>query len=94
MNNLCLSCNKNNGFYELYNETNKLFKRCFKNINGYYLDNDNQVFKSCYSTCSTCENEGNETNHNCNTCNNKNPYKSGSNCYNYSVDCSINEKNK
>ena len=94
MNNLCLSCNKNNGFYELYNETNKVFKSCFKNINGYYLDNDNQVFKSCYSTCSTCENEGNETNHNCNTCNNKNPYKSGSNCYNYSVDCSINEKNK
>ena len=93
MNNLCISCDKNNGFYELYNETNNLFKNCYKNINGYYLDN-NKIFKPCYSTCLTCEKEGNETNHNCITCNNKNPYKSDTNCYNYSIDCSINNKYK
>ena len=44
MNNLCISCDKNNGFYELYNETNNLFKNCYKEINGYYLDNDNKIF--------------------------------------------------
>ena len=99
INDLCISCDNSNGYYELYNETNNILKRCYKNIQGYYLDQENQVFKRCYNSCLTCEKEGNEFEHNCKECTNENPYKSGSNCYtkqedNKFIDCTKNEIDK
>ena len=39
-------------------------KDCFKEIEGYYLDEANKEYKSCYYSCKTCEIEGNDENNN------------------------------
>ena len=58
---------------------------CYKEINGYYLDRINLIFKKCYYTCESCDIKGDIINHNCLKCNeeysfeiNKNNFK---NCY-------------
>ena len=35
---------------------------------GYYLDNDNNIYKQCYNKCKKCEREGNDENNNCLEC--------------------------
>ena len=75
--NLCITCNNNMGFFEINNETNNEFKRCFNMLQGYYLDIENQVYKPCYNSCLSCEKGGNRVIHNCKECNEQNPFKSG-----------------
>ena len=65
--NKCLSCENNFGFYPLYNKSNS-FIDCYNSIEGYYLDEENKEFKKCYQTCKTCINSGNEVEHNCISC--------------------------
>jgi hypothetical protein len=65
--NKCLSCENNFGFYPLYNKSNS-FIDCYNSIEGYYLDEENKEFKKCYQTCKTCINSGNEEEHNCISC--------------------------
>ena len=39
---------------------------CYKNPDGYYLDNN--TYKQCYYICKNCQGYGNENNHNCTEC--------------------------
>ena len=83
---LCNKCNKN--FYPMENDPSNIgdYINCYKEINGYYLDENKNLFRKCYDSCQTCKIGGNQNNHNCLTCNpnypnekNVNNYK---NCYN------------
>ena len=38
---------------------------CYKDLKGYYLDNNTLLYKKCYYTCETCEIKGNNITHNC-----------------------------
>ena len=65
--------------------TNKAFnirKICLDTIpTNYYLDNNDNIYKECYSTCKTCSQSGTDTNHNCNSCKNEFIYKYNNNCF-------------
>ena len=87
--NLCISCNDN--YYpksdELINNNNT-YINCYNHVEGYYLDNNDLIYKPCYYSCKSCDKKGNEMEHNCLEC--KNNYNismnlNGSsymNCYN------------
>ena len=66
--NLCISCNDN--FYPKSDEliNNNVYINCYNNPESYYLDNNDLVYKPCYSTCKSCNKEGNELEHNCLEC--------------------------
>ena len=52
--------------YELINKTDKI---CYdKTPEGYYLDENNEIFKNCFETCKYCKGEGDEINNNCTQC--------------------------
>ena len=66
--NLCTICN--DGFYtKLNDEANQdSYINCYKNLDGYYLDVENSIYKPCYDTCETCNKEGTKTENNCLKC--------------------------
>ena len=67
-NKLCVSCNKDQGYYPLEKDYNKnYFIECYKNPDKYYLKN-NSFYKSCYKKCQKCNKHGNDTFHNCIEC--------------------------
>ena len=37
-------------------------------INGYYKDDNNKIFKLCYYLCKSCDAQGTISNHQCNEC--------------------------
>ena len=84
-NNLCLSCNNDKGYYQKFEdkERNATFINCYKNLEGYYLDND--VYKKCFDTCKTCKELGDNNNHKCLECRNNYEFKNylgvRQNCY-------------
>ena len=66
-NNFCISCNNNNGYFKKSDETN--FVECYSGeLDGYYLDKINNIYKKCYKTCKKCSEEGNAMNHKCSEC--------------------------
>ena len=71
--NLCSKCHT--GFYPMENDISNVGKYfdCFNEINGYYLDENDSIFKKCYERCTKCEIKGNNTNHNCLECNSNFP---------------------
>ena len=52
--NLCDECNIN--YYQKENDELNIGKyiNCYKELDGYYLDLNNSIFKKCYETCQTC----------------------------------------
>ena len=69
--NLCETCNIDEDYYSKINNTlNRYpFIHCGKEgFEGYYLDNNDNIYKPCYSSCEACKETGNETNHNCLSC--------------------------
>ena len=70
---LCTECNTN--YYTIENYPYNLgeYIKCFKNLQGYYLDNC--LYKECYYTCKTCNTSGNSEIHNCLECNDNYPIK-------------------
>ena len=63
---LCTKCHIN--FFP--NEDDPLnlgeYINCYnENQDGYYLDNQNKIYKKCYFSCKTCNIGGNKLNHNC-----------------------------
>ena len=61
---------------------------CYKDIEGYYLDKNESLFKKCYKSCYTCEIKGNNLTHNCLQCNNNFPIKvNHSNYFNCYKEC-------
>ena len=83
---LCNKCNDN--YYPKENDESNYgeYIECYKEINGYYLDKNNSIFKKCFNSCETCEIGGNSENHNCLICNNYFPFRINIsnyyNCYN------------
>ena len=69
----CLSCK--DGFYPIYNDSlnSNSFIKCYKDLEGYYLDNINLNYKKCWHSCKTCVNKGNNIFHNCFLCNSNYP---------------------
>ena len=66
--NLCISCSNN---YHIKNDESSLFgnfKKCYKDPPRYYLNNYNQRYYKCYSSCERCYGEGNFRIHNCLMC--------------------------
>ena len=90
---ICGICGNN--FFMKYdynsNSNNDSYINCFDAQNGYYLDKNDYLYKSCYHSCKTCEIDGNELFHNCFEC--KDDYKYEKNFLNYK-NCykNINEK--
>ena len=81
--NSCIECiNSNYPIYEV-NNNNSEFKKCYKDLEGYYLDNSIKKYKQCYETCKVCVQGGNNSKHNCLKCNTDYPFMYNSNCYEY-----------
>ena len=74
-NKLCTKCNTN--YYQMENDPSNLgeYIDCYKEINGYYLDKNDSLFKKCYYRCETCEIKGDDITHNCLECNDNYFYK-------------------
>ena len=67
----CLSCNNENEFYAIYNETNNKYITCYPKetvFEGLYLNTANKVFEPCFYSCKKCSVLGNEDNHQCEQC--------------------------
>ena len=43
-------------------------KNCFKDPEGYYLDNNDEIYRLCYQTCKKCEEKGDILDHKCSEC--------------------------
>ena len=67
--NLCIKCNDN--FYPMENDpiNEGDYINCYDEMEGYYLDHDDSLFKKCYYTCEACEIRGDNKTHNCLKCN-------------------------
>ena len=78
--NLCVECNKLNGYYPLntsfLSENDLIDSKYLKCLNEetkpsfYFLNKITKYFEKCYETCATCEYGGNERNNNCSSCEN------------------------
>ena len=79
--NLCKLCNKDAGYYKVYDPNNTIyshgkgFVECFNEDTkkNFYLDNstgndENWQYKPCYETCNTCSEGGTAYDHKCDTC--------------------------
>ena len=87
-NNLCISCNINNNYYPILNDSlnNNSFINCYNQnqlTEDYILDNN--IFKKCYQTCQNCKEIGDENNHKCIKCKSnfefKDDFENNTNCY-------------
>ena len=65
---LCNTCNT--GYYKKENDPANTgeFIECYKDPEGYYLDEGYSLYRKCYYTCKTCEKKGDSANHNCLEC--------------------------
>ena len=69
-NNSCLKCNNEDGYYPKEDEiiNNNLYINCYKDLEGYYLDIANNVYRKCYSNCKSCSKSGDKKHNNCEEC--------------------------
>ena len=81
INKKCLSCENKFGYYPMYNNINNTFIECFNSLDGYFLDEENMVFKECYQTCEKCNKGGNIERHNCLKCKGGYNFENISNSY-------------
>ena len=68
---LCTKCNYESGYYPKENDPENIgeYINCYNQIpEGYYVDNNYNLYKKCYHTCKTCNREGSNINHNCKEC--------------------------
>ena len=85
-NNLCITCNNNNGYYQKFNDSldNNSFINCYnESMDGYALKDN--IYMPCFETCKECEEIGNYTNNKCTLCKEgytllNDPYNN-TNCY-------------
>ena len=83
---LCITCNNEDGYYKKNGEeSNNGFINCYNNLEGYYLDSENKIYKPCYNSCRTCEETGTEIDNKCLECKEdyqtKNDFENDNNCY-------------
>ena len=70
--NNCDECAKSNGkylYHFIYNQTGQCISESEK-CSDCYLDNSDNTYKKCFSTCATCSQSGTESFPNCDTCKN------------------------
>ena len=67
-NNLCISCNDN--YHPKINDSLNVFQyiKCYRSLDGYYLDSNDSYFKLCYDSCKSCDRKENEEFHYCLEC--------------------------
>ena len=71
LNNLCISCNNSAGYYAKYNDSlnDNIFAHCYSGEQlGYYLEQNENLYYPCYSTCKSCSGKGNRENNKCYEC--------------------------
>ena len=82
---ICTNCKIDYYKIENGNSYNGEYFNCYKEINGYYLDKKDSLFKKCYDSCEICETKGDNNNHNCLKCNTNYSYEikvnNYTNCY-------------
>ena len=95
--NLCVSCNNDEGYYQKSDEDqrNDLLINCYKEVEGYYIDYINKVFKPCHSLCKKCTELGSDEDNKCSECidgfilkkdlNNNNCYQKCDNYYYFDI---------
>ena len=67
----CKSCNNDENYYGLYNESTNIDKSCYyKNniLEGLYFDSVNKIFNKCFNKCKSSSRAGNENDHQCDEC--------------------------
>ena len=66
---LCIKCSKD--YYPMENDPSNIgdYINCYKDLDGYYLDKNDLLYKKCFYRCETCEVNGNEKFNNCKSCN-------------------------
>ena len=72
---ICIACNEN--YYQIKNDTEyiqDLINNYNFTIQGYYLDEKENYYRSCYETCKMCDKSGDEKKHNCSQCNEEYPF--------------------
>ena len=77
--NLCISCNDD--YYQKIDDilSENSFIQCYKDPEGYYLDND--FYKPCYLSCNKCLGFGAENDNNCTECKSGYIFENEGNCY-------------
>ena len=66
---ICTKCNTN--YHQIENEPKIIgtYINCYKDLKGYYLDENDSLYKKCYYTCEECDTKGDNIAHNCLKCN-------------------------
>ena len=78
---LCISCNNSDNYYPKENHYKDDYVNCYnKEIDGYYFDNSNKIYKQCYKTCKYCIELGSVETHKCTACYSNSTFNN-SNCY-------------
>ena len=74
--NLCISCNTNANYFPKVNDDSNIygFINCYNDIEGYYVDNYDKIYKNCFSNCHSCDNFIGEDRNKCNNCNSTNNF--------------------
>ena len=73
---LCVSCNEEEGYYEISNNINiSNFKNCYKEPEEYYLNLTEKKYIPCYHSCKSCVSlKYDKMHHYCTSCNEDNSY--------------------
>ena len=72
--NLCITCNKEKGFYFLNNDlsiNNNNYIDCANSLtkpSNFYFNKENADYEPCYYTCTSCDYGGDGNNNNCTSC--------------------------
>jgi hypothetical protein len=70
-NNLCTSCNNNDGYFQIFIDyiKNNTFFNCYNNKpEAHYLDINKKIYMPCFSTCKNCDKFGSPNNNMCTEC--------------------------
>ena len=71
-NNLCTSCNNEEGYYKKEDDiiNNNSFFDCYNNISleGYFFNSAARIYQKCYNNCKICNESGDSNNNKCKEC--------------------------
>ena len=67
---LCTKCNEEKNYFPKENDSSNLgeYINCYNELEGYYLDKVDNIYRKCYFSCKTCKQGGNNEIHNCLMC--------------------------
>ena len=67
---LCITCNTNENYFPKINDPSNIngFINCYNDIEGYFIDFIDRIFKNCFSNCKNCEEFNGEERNKCYNC--------------------------